>query len=163
MGLVILDENLVYVVIWNELKSVWWVEELWVYCWVWLTLQEVTDGPCMSESSVSVFLDVEKVEEFILSLKFVSVELWVVCLSICNSKEGELVDLWDGREFGLCLWCDWVEELIWLIVGDWETVECLSSWCNSMESQCEVNEPLRWTRLGLCSWWKMSWRTHMIS
>ena len=29
----------------------------------------------MSESSVSVFLDVEKVEEFILSLKFVSVEL----------------------------------------------------------------------------------------
>ena len=130
------------------------------------------------------FLDGEKVEEFIWFLKFVSVELWVVCLSICNFMKGKFsgsvrwtrvrslfmmmmwlswrthmthswwvekllnvcrvdvtlwkvsakwMSLWDGRELGLCSWCDWVEELIWSLkfvsVELW--VVCLSR-CNFM-------------------------------
>ena len=153
MGLVILDENLVYVVIWNELKRVWWVEELWVYCWVWLTLQEVTDGPCMSESSVSVFLDREWVEELLWSLRFVSVELWVVCLSICNSKEG---DLWDGREFGLCSWCDWVDWVEELILLIW-CVEGLLNVCRVDITLLDVTEWIR-VMIGGSSEW-MGWRT----
>ena len=52
---------------------------------------------------------------------WVDVTLWKV----------NLVDLWDGREFGLCSWwwCDWVEELIWLIVVElrncWMFVELM--------------------------------------
>ena len=67
----------------------------------------------MNESSVSV-RDGKWVVDLIWPLSlcvlssdcfdWVDVTLWKV----------NLVDLWDGREFGLCLWCDWMTHSYWV-------------------------------------------------
>jgi hypothetical protein len=115
----------------------WWVEKLLNVCRVDVTLWKVSvkwmslwDG---RELGLCSWFD--WVEELIWSLNFVSVDLWVVCLSRCNFMKGEFSGSvrWTRVRSLFWWWCDWVEELIWPLkfvsVELW--VVCLSR-CNFM-------------------------------
>ena len=101
------------------------------------------------------FVDLEKIEEFIWSLKFVSVELWVVCLSICNFMKGEFSGSvrWTRVRslFMMMMWLSWrTYILIWCVEG-------LLNVCRVDITLLDVTEWIR-VMIGGSSEW-MGWRT----
>ena len=174
--------------VWETIQNVYWVDVLWrkingrtlwwlkrsrsLFSW-WIGLKsELRNSECllnwcnihceMNDSLVSV-RDGKWVEDLIWPLKFVRVELWVV-LSRCNSMKGQFS--------GPVRWTR-VRSLfmMWL---SWRTHMTHSWWVEKLLNVCRVDVTLwkvsaKWMslwdgrELGICSWLKTSWRTHIIS
>ena len=105
----------------------WWVEKLLDVCWVGVTLGKVSEWTFeINESSVSVR---DVIEYF-----FVSVDLWVVCLSRCNFMKGEFS--------GSVRWTRVRSLFMMMMWLSWRTHMTHSWWVEKLLSVCRVDVSL---------------------